>query len=48
MENHKKYILIVVLTSLVILFTLLYLSYRQVNFHALRDPQKDGRIIKKA
>jgi len=48
MENHKKYILIVVLTSLVILLTLLYLSYRQVNFHALREPPKDGEIIKKS
>lgn len=48
MENHKKYILIVIFTSLVILLTFLYLSYRQVNFHALRDPPKDGEIIKKS
>ena len=46
MKNYKKYILIVIFTSLVILLTFLYLSYRQVNFHALRDPPKDGEIIK--
>ena len=48
MENYKKYILIVIFTSLVILSTFLYLSYRQVNFHALRDPPEDGEIIKQS
>ena len=48
MENHKIYILIVIFTSLVILLTFLYLSYRQVNFHVLRDPPKDGEVIRKS
>ncbi len=46
MENYKKNILIVIFTSLIILLTFLYLFYRQVNFHALRDPPKDGEIIR--
>ena len=47
MKNYKKNILIVIFISLILL-TFLYLSYIEINFHALRDPPKDGDIIRKS
>ena len=47
MKNYKKYILIVFFISLILLI-FLYLSYREVNFHSLRGPPKDGDIIRKS
>ena len=48
MENYKKYILVVISTSLVISLSLLYLFYKQANFQALRSPPKDGEVIRKS
>ena len=48
MQNYKKYILVVIVTSLIILLTFLYLSYRQINFQALRSPPNDGEVIIKS
>ena len=47
MKNYKKYILIVIFIFLILL-TFLYLSYLEVNFHSLRDPPRDGDIIRKS